>query len=416
MSNNETVWSVNNVVLSKADQNLIEDVELYMRLLKEHGKTSDAYGTARLDTMHLELNNTVSIQQLEATQRKEQSLYNRLLEYEQRIMELLQKYGVTSGDKLVRRYEALTTNISFANVPSPALRSALSAVFPGTEISNSDLNGFRRGVFQVPNNTPNNTPAVKSAKANARALLRGGRRLRSKTLRRGERRRRSKTRKGRGGKRGGATNINNNNETVWPVNNVPLNVLKNQQNKIEYYESMPKIQTYKDLKRKIFKYIQPRGAVLVEAHKRLLVEIAGLEAEYRTTPTIELRNAIIAKRKELRDVQAEVAEFDTELKAYTADYEELSRDPEVRNYRRIVTNISFADPSDREVANAIKRVYENIYENDEVPPNTVQAFLNGNITPPEPANTNTPALRAQKRRLANLVLAKTRRRKGGHRA
>ncbi len=405
MNNNEAVWPVNNVSLSKANQDLIEDAELYMRLLKEHGKISDAYGTARLDTMHLELNNTAPIQQLGVAQRKEQDLYNRLVEYEKRITELLRKNGVASGDELMRRYQDLTTNISFANLPLPALRSALSAVFPGTEISNSDLNGFRRGVFQVPNNAPNNTPAVKSAKANARALLRGGRR------------RRSKTRKGRGGKRGGATNINNNNnETVWPINNVPLNVLKNQQNKIEYYESMPKIRKYGDLKRTIFTHIQPYGTELVEAHKRLLGEIAGLEAEFKTTPTIELRNALIAKRKELRDVQADVAKFDAELKNYTALYNELSRDPEVRNYRRIVTNISFADPSDREVANAIKRVYENIYENDEVPPNTVQAFLNGNIAPPEPANTNTPALRAQKRRLANLVLAKTRRRKGGHRA
>ncbi len=405
MNNNEAVWPVNNVSLSKANQDLIEDAELYMRLLKEHGKISDAYGTARLDTMHLELNNTAPIQQLGVAQRKEQDLYNRLVEYEKRITELLRKNGVASGDELMRRYQDLTTNISFANLPLPALRSALSAVFPGTEISNSDLNGFRRGVFQVPNNAPNNTPAVKSAKANARALLRGGRR------------RRSKTRKGRGGKRGGATNINNNNnETVWPINNVPLNVLKNQQNKIEYYESMPKIRKYGDLKRTIFTHIQPYGTELVEAHKRLLGEVAGLEAEFKTTPTIELRNALIAKRKELRDVQADVAKFDAELKNYTALYNELSRDPEVRNYRRIVTNISFADPSDREVANAIKRVYENIYENDEVPPNTVQAFLNGNIAPPEPANTNTPALRAQKRRLANLVLAKTRRRKGGHRA
>lgn len=405
MNNNEAVWPVNNVSLSKANQDLIEDAELYMRLLKEHGKISDAYGTARLDTMHLELNNTAPIQQLGVAQRKEQDLYNRLVEYEKRITELLRKNGVASGDELMRRYQDLTTNISFANLPLPALRSALSAVFPGTEISNSDLNGFRRGVFQVPNNAPNNTPAVKSAKANARALLRGGQR------------RRSKTRKGRGGKRGGATNINNNNnETVWPINNVPLNVLKNQQNKIEYYESMPKIRKYGDLKRTIFTHIQPYGTELVEAHKRLLGEVAGLEAEFKTTPTIELRNALIAKRKELRDVQADVAKFDAELKNYTALYNELSRDPEVRNYRRIVTNISFADPSDREVANAIKRVYENIYENDEVPPNTVQAFLNGNIAPPEPANTNTPALRAQKRRLANLVLAKTRRRKGGHRA
>lgn len=398
MNNNEEVWAVNNVSLSKADQDFIEDVELYMRLVKDHGKTSDAYGTARLDTMHLELNNTASIQQLETAQRKEQSLYNRLVEYEQRIMELLRAHGVASGDELIRRYQALTTNISFANLPSRNLRTALSAVFPGTEISNSNLNGFRRGVFQVPNNAPNNAPAVKSAKAKARALLRGGRRMRSRT------------RKGRGRKYGGASN-NNNNETVWPVNNVSLNILKNQQNKIETYESMPKIRAYVDLKRKIFKYIQPRGTALVEAHKRLLAEVAGLEAEYRATPTIELRNAVIAKRKELREVQAEVAEFDAEIKNYMARYEEFSRDPEVRNYRRIVTDISFADPSNREVASAIKGVYENIYENDEVPPATVQAFLNGDIEPPEPANTNTPAVRAQKRRLANLVAAKTRRRR-----
>lgn len=398
-SNNSysTVWSVkNNVTPSKANQDFVELAGRYMDLRKEYMKQVDAHDSARLTSMQLELDNTTSQQQLENAVRAEQQLAGRVEEHERKLNEILAKLRMTN-DEIVGRYTNVTTNLSFANAPPNTntrnLRTVLGEIFPGTAISNDDLNGFRTGTFSVPNNAPNNTPALKSAKARARTLLRGGKRTR------------------KGGRRRGGGNNNNNNETVWPVNNVSLNELKNQQNRIEYYESLPKIQTYTDLKRKIFKYIQPRGAELVETHKRLLREVAGLEAEFKTTPTIELRNALVAKRKQLREVQADVDEFDIEIKKYSALYNELSRDPDVRNYRRIVTNISFADPSDREIANAIKGVYANIYENDEVPPTTIQSFLNGNYEVPVPANTNTNNLRAKKRRLANLVSAKTRRRK-----
>ena len=174
------VWPINASLENvRANQPFVELAGRYMDFKNQYERAATAYEAAHLTALELELNNTSTQPQIEAATRREQHYAAIMARMQENMRSILTDLGV-SNEELVSRYNSLTTNISFANNPRYRnLRAAVRNLYPGTAISNDDLEALIRGNVYLPNNSNENTENIRAKKSRARntlAAVRGGRR------------------------------------------------------------------------------------------------------------------------------------------------------------------------------------------------------------------------------------------------
>ncbi len=189
MSSVSTVWTPENEPLEKLhiNQDFIELAKPYIESKKRYVKVSAAHETAHLEALAAEMDPTIPADHLAAAVRKEQQLLAEMDILQNKMAQVCHDLGLTPGE-LEAYYNYLTTNISFANNPRYRnLRAALRNLYPGTVMSNDDLEALIRGNVYLPNNNNENTENIRAKKLRARntlAAVRGGRRRRSRRQRR----------------------------------------------------------------------------------------------------------------------------------------------------------------------------------------------------------------------------------------